>query len=67
MIINIEKQENGFLAKCPEIQGAFAEGDNEFEAFYNLVDVINMIAEYKKTTFNITKQKLHFDMPFQIA
>lgn len=44
--IKIEKNDNGFLAKCPLIEGAFAEGDTEFEAFYNLMDVVRMINEY---------------------
>jgi len=48
MKIIIRKNDDGFLATCPDIKGAFAEGETKFEAFYNLVDVIKMISEYRK-------------------
>lgn len=43
----IEPNDDGFLAQCPGIQGAFAEGDTIEEAIFNCVDVIKMIAAYR--------------------
>jgi len=39
--------DSGYLAHCPGIQGAFAEGDTIEEAIFNCVDVIKMIAAYR--------------------
>lgn len=44
----IERNGDGFLVRCPLIQGAFAEGDTVAEAIFNCLDVINMIAAYRK-------------------
>ncbi len=46
--ITVTSDEDGYLARCPDIQGAFAEGDTVEEAVFNCVDVIKMIADYKK-------------------
>ena len=43
----IEANDDGYLAQCPGIQGAFAEGDTIEEAIFNCVDVIKMIAAYR--------------------
>jgi predicted RNase H-like HicB family nuclease len=43
----IESEGEGYLAQCPGIQGAFAEGDTIEEAIFNCVDVIKMIASYR--------------------
>jgi predicted RNase H-like HicB family nuclease len=43
----VEKNDDGFLARVPGIQGAFAEGDTIEEAIFNCVDVIKMIAAYR--------------------
>ena len=43
----IESEGEGYLAKCPGIQGAFAEGDTIEEAMFNCADVIKMIASYR--------------------
>ena len=45
--IIVEVNDDGFLAKCPALQGAFAEGDTIDEAIFNCVDVIKMIVDYK--------------------
>jgi predicted RNase H-like HicB family nuclease len=51
MHITIEKMDGDYFhARCQELQGAFAEGDTELEAFYNLMDVLEMIFEYRRTT-----------------
>jgi predicted RNase H-like HicB family nuclease len=44
----IENNDDGYLAKIPSIQGAFAEGDTPQEAIFNCLDVLTMIIEYKK-------------------
>ena len=43
----VEANDNGYLARCPGIQGAFAEGDTIEEAIFNCVDVIKMILTYR--------------------
>jgi len=48
MDIQIRKNDDGFLATCPKVGGAFAEGSTEPEALYNLLDVMEMIVDYKK-------------------
>ena len=40
--------EDTYIAKCPVIQGAFAEGETPEEALKELIDVIRMIFEYRK-------------------
>ena len=44
----ITTNEDGFLARCPGIQGGFAEGETIEEAIFNCIDVVKMIAEYRK-------------------
>ena len=44
--VTIERNDDGFLASCSLIQGAFAEGDTIEEAIFNCLDVIKMILEY---------------------
>lgn len=44
--IVVEPNDSGYLARCPGIQGAFAEGDTIEEAIFNCVDVIKLIADY---------------------
>ena len=46
--IIINTNDGGYLAQCPGIQGAFAEGDTVEEAIFNCIDVVKMIAEYRK-------------------
>ena len=43
----VEANDDGYLAQCPGIQGAFAEGNSIEEAIFNCVDVIKLIAEYR--------------------
>lgn len=65
MNIEIIENDDGFLAKCPDIQGAFAEGDTPYEALYNLWDVLNMISDYRKKKFDRQKFKkgVSFSVP----
>ncbi len=46
--IIVTSNEDGYLARCPDIQSAFAEGDTIEEAIFNCIDVIRMIADYRK-------------------
>lgn len=65
--ITIEKNDDGFLATCPDIEGAFAEDYTEFDALYNLFDVIKMINHYKKEQIKTTLNKpLSFTIPIAI-
>ncbi|HEX28473.1 TPA: hypothetical protein ENG04_00135 [Candidatus Poribacteria bacterium] len=43
----VEPNDDGYLARCPGIQGAFAEGDTVEEAIFNCIDVVKMIASYR--------------------
>lgn len=45
--VTLERNDDGFLASCPLIQGAFAEGDTIEEAIFNCLDVVKMILEYR--------------------
>ena len=47
LTIIIKPDDAGYLARCPGIQGAFAEGDTIEEAIFNCVDVTKMIAAYR--------------------
>jgi len=38
--IIIEKDENGYLAYCPELQGCYTQGDTYEEALANIKDAI---------------------------
>ncbi|RKZ30165.1 hypothetical protein DRQ36_06395 [bacterium] len=46
--IHVETNDDGFLARCHDLEGAFAEGDTIQEAIFNCIDVIQMIIEYRK-------------------
>ena len=73
--IKIERNDDGFLASIPGVQGAFAEGDTIEEAIFNCIDVIKMIIEYRKErgeelgihAFNFSKSNsLTFSVPIGI-
>lgn len=55
--VEVEKNEDGYIARIPGIQGAFAEGDSIEEAVFNCIDVVKMIFEYRKER----KEKLGFN------
>jgi predicted RNase H-like HicB family nuclease len=68
--IIIERNEGGYLARCPVVQGGFAEGDSIEEAVFNCVDVVKMIAEYRKTRgepFDIGEFTLPSEMQVSIS
>lgn len=70
--IKIARNDDGFLASIPGVQGAFAEGDTIEEAIFNCIDVVKMIMEYRKergeklgfNEFNFSKtNSLTFSVP----
>ncbi|MBI1936846.1 MAG: hypothetical protein HYS25_01855 [Ignavibacteriales bacterium] len=74
--IEIEKNDDGFIARIPGIQGAFAEGDTVEEAVFNCIDVAKMIFEYRKerneslgfNEFDLTKNiRMTFPFPIGVA
>jgi predicted RNase H-like HicB family nuclease len=48
LAMTVKQNDDGYLAECPSIQGAFAEGDTIDEALFNCIDVIKMISSYRK-------------------
>ena len=44
----ITLNDDGYLARCPGIQGAFAEGETIEDAIFNCLDVIKMIVDYRR-------------------
>ncbi len=48
----IEPNDDGYLARCPDIQGAFAEGDTVEESVFNCIDVVKLIASYRSERGN---------------
>jgi len=42
-----ENEGGGYLARCDDIQGAFAEGDIPEDAIANCISVIDMIIAYR--------------------
>jgi|GEM_PF-3347375 len=44
----VEKNDDGYLASIPGMQGAFAEGETMEEAVFNCVDVAKLIAAYRQ-------------------
>ncbi len=47
LLVTVERNDDGFLASCTLIQGAFAEGDTIEEAIFNCLDVAKMILDYR--------------------
>jgi len=76
LLFTIERNDDGFLASCPLIQGAFAEGDTIEEAIFNCLDVVKMILEYRDERGepilkgNLeelkVKEKISFTIPIEI-
>lgn len=65
MDIQIFTNDDGFLAKVPKIQGAFAEGSTPYEALYNLWDVLNMISDYQHPQ-NFSREKFEKGVSFSV-
>ncbi len=74
--IEVEKNDDGFLARISGIQGVFAEGDTVEEAVFNCIDVTKMIFAYRKerneslgfNEFDLVKNiRMTFALPIGIA
>jgi len=66
----IEANDDGYLARCPGIQGGFAEGDTIEEAIFNCVDVVKMIAAYREErgeTLGVNQVDLTPETQFSLA
>jgi len=66
----VEANDDGYLARCADIQGAFAEGDTIEEAIFNCVDVVKMIVAYRaerNESLNKKEIKLTPEMQFSFA
>ena len=46
--IVVSFDEDTFIARCPLVQGAFAEGDTPEEAISELFDVLRLILQYRR-------------------
>ncbi|MBI2416820.1 MAG: hypothetical protein HYV28_02785 [Ignavibacteriales bacterium] len=74
--IELEKNDDGYLARITGVQGAFAEGDTIEEAIFNLIDVAKMIFAYRRernestgfNEFDFTKNsRLTFSLPLAFS
>ncbi|MBX3016122.1 MAG: hypothetical protein KF832_31665 [Caldilineaceae bacterium] len=72
----VQPNDDGYLATCPGLQGAFAEGDTIEEAMFNCIDVVKMILAYRMERgeapiwqeVEITPQtQLSFSIPIAVA
>jgi len=63
LVLTIERNDSGFLARCPTVEGAFAEGNTVAEAIFNCVDVVRMIFEYKKERGDPVLEKAFEHLP----
>jgi len=43
-----DNEGDGYLARCDDIQGAFAEGETPEDAIANCISVIDMIIAYRR-------------------
>jgi predicted RNase H-like HicB family nuclease len=76
LLLTVERNGDGFLARCPVVQGAFAEGDTVAEAIFNCVDVVGMIGAYRKERGErvfegmsedlTTNREISFTMPVEV-
>jgi len=63
VLLTVERNNGGFLARCPVIDGAFAEGDTVAEAIFNCVDVVKMICAYRKERGEEVFEGMSEDLP----
>jgi predicted RNase H-like HicB family nuclease len=46
--VEITWEEDVYIARCPDIQGAFAVGESPEESLRELISVVEMIKEYRE-------------------
>ena len=51
--IEIEKDENFYIAKCKEHSNCFTQGKTIEEAIHNIKEVLELILEIKKPKLNV--------------
>lgn len=56
LTVVIEKDEDGYFALCPELQGCYAQGDTYDEALKNIEDAIKLHIQDRLETGEIIKQ-----------
>ncbi len=62
-------KEGGFFAKCPDLQGCYAEGETYDEVLENIQDVIQIHLDFLKEkgdikkTFRQREKKFNIQMP----
>ncbi len=52
----IEKDEDGYFAFCPELQGCYTQGDNYEDTLKNIKDAMKLHIEDRLATGEIIKQ-----------
>ena len=52
----IEKDEDGYFAFCPELQGCYTQGDNYEDSLRNISDAIKLHLQDRVATGEIIKQ-----------
>lgn len=52
----IEKDDDGYFAFCPELQGCFTQGDNYEDTLKNIKDAMKLHIEDRLATGEIIKQ-----------
>lgn len=63
LTLTVERNGDGFLARCPMVDGGFAEGETVPEAIFNCVDVVRMVFEYRKEHALPPYEGMSEDMP----
>lgn len=58
--IVVEKDEDGYMAYCPQLQGCYAQGDSYEEVMVNIEDAIKLHVEDRKA------EKEKWNSPFNI-
>ncbi len=75
--LTIERNDDGYLASCPLVEGAFAEGDTIEEAVFHCLDVLKMIFAYRRERGEPVlqpelleelkiRQKISFTIPLEV-
>lgn len=70
ILLIVTPNDDGYLARCPDIQGAFAEGDTIEEAIFNCIDVVKMIATYRSErgeSLRLNEVELTTEMQFAVS
>jgi len=52
----IEKDENGYFAVCPDLQGCYTQGETYEKVMENIVDAIRLHVEDRVASGEIIKQ-----------